>query len=46
LTEKEIGSDASELTTTAKKVEGGWIINGNKRWIGNGNRDLVVVNIC
>jgi len=24
-------------------VEGGYLLNGNKRWIGNGNRDLVVV---
>ena len=35
LTEPEIGSDASSLKTTAKKVEGGWILNGEKRWIGN-----------
>ena len=35
LTEPEYGSDATSLKTSAKKVEGGYIINGNKRWIGN-----------
>ncbi|KAG2485503.1 hypothetical protein HYH03_015776 [Edaphochlamys debaryana] len=36
LTEPSNGSDASALTTTATKVPGGWMINGYKRWIGNG----------
>lgn len=35
LTEKNAGSDASKLKTTAVKVEGGYVINGSKRWIGN-----------
>ena len=35
LTEPENGSDASNLRTTATKTEGGWILNGQKRWIGN-----------
>ena len=35
LTEPENGSDASGLQTNARKVEGGWILNGHKRWIGN-----------
>ncbi|KAL8517242.1 hypothetical protein ACS0TY_015464 [Phlomoides rotata] len=35
LTEPEYGSDASALRTTARKVEGGWILDGQKRWIGN-----------
>ena len=43
LTERLIGSDASNLETSVQKVEGGYLLNGNKRWIGNGNRDLVVV---
>lgn len=43
LTEMEYGSDASSLQTTAKKVQGGYIINGNKRWIGNGNKDLLII---
>lgn len=36
LTEPSNGSDASALTTTARKVPGGWVLNGRKRWIGNG----------
>ena len=35
LTEPETGSDASSIQTTAKKVEGGYLLNGRKRWIGN-----------
>ena len=36
LTEPLNGSDASGLTTSATKVEGGYLLNGKKRWIGNG----------
>jgi len=43
LTEPNIGSDAANLQTVAKKVEGGYIIQGNKRWQGNSNRDMVVI---
>lgn len=35
LTEPNNGSDASGLKTTATKVEGGYLINGHKRWIGS-----------
>ena len=35
LTEPETGSDASNIRTTAKKVQGGYLLNGRKRWIGN-----------
>lgn len=34
LTEPDYGSDASSLKTSAKKVEGGYLLNGRKRWIG------------
>jgi acyl-CoA oxidase len=43
LTEGKIGSDASSLETTVVKVPGGYRLNGDKRWIGNGNRDLLIV---
>eukprot|EP00193_Tetraselmis_chui_P004173 CAMPEP_0177752204 /NCGR_PEP_ID=MMETSP0491_2-20121128/793_1 /TAXON_ID=63592 /ORGANISM="Tetraselmis chuii, Strain PLY429" /LENGTH=430 /DNA_ID=CAMNT_0019267389 /DNA_START=119 /DNA_END=1411 /DNA_ORIENTATION=+ len=44
LTEPEQGSDASALKTTATKTEGGWILDGQKRWIGNGTfADVTVV---
>jgi glutaryl-CoA dehydrogenase len=43
LTEPGNGSDATGLQTTATKVEGGWSLNGQKRWIGNGTvGDLLV----
>ena len=35
LTEPDYGSDATSLMTTATKVEGGYLLNGQKRWIGN-----------
>ncbi|KAJ9509277.1 hypothetical protein QJQ45_001730 [Haematococcus lacustris] len=44
LTEPSNGSDASALTCTATKVPGGWMLDGHKRWIGNGTfADVVVV---
>lgn len=35
LTEPDSGSDPASMRTNAKKVEGGWIINGAKMWITN-----------
>ncbi|WP_306318280.1 MULTISPECIES: acyl-CoA dehydrogenase family protein [unclassified Streptomyces] len=35
LTEPGAGSDAGALTTTARRVDGGWIIDGRKRYITN-----------
>ena len=36
LTEPEVGSGAAGgLTTTCRKTEEGWILNGQKKWIGN-----------
>ncbi|KAF8119068.1 hypothetical protein N665_0001s0124 [Sinapis alba] len=44
LTEPDNGSDASALTTTATKVEGGWVLEGQKRWIGNSTfADLLII---
>ncbi|XP_012486237.1 acyl-coenzyme A oxidase 4, peroxisomal [Gossypium raimondii] len=44
LTEPDYGSDASSLKTTATKVEGGWILEGQKRWIGNSTfADVLVI---
>jgi glutaryl-CoA dehydrogenase len=37
LTEPEHGSDAAHLETTATPVDGGYLLNGGKRWIGNGD---------
>ena len=47
LTEPEYGSDASSLKTTATKVEGGYLLKGQKRWIGNGTfADYIIVWAC
>ena len=36
LTEPEVGSGAAGgLTVTARKTESGWVLNGQKKWIGN-----------
>ena len=35
LTESEAGSDPSSMKTTAKKVDGGYKLNGSKSWITN-----------
>jgi len=35
LTEPENGSDATDMKTVAKKVPGGYVLNGQKCWIGN-----------
>jgi glutaryl-CoA dehydrogenase len=35
LTEPEAGSDPSGMKTTARKVDGGYVLNGAKMWISN-----------
>lgn len=44
LTEPDSGSDPASMRTTAKKVDGGWILNGSKLWITNAPiADLAIV---
>jgi len=44
LTEPNYGSDATSLKTSAKKVEGGYVLNGEKRWIGNATfADYIII---
>ncbi|WP_047982059.1 acyl-CoA dehydrogenase family protein [Ornithinibacillus contaminans] len=43
LTEPEAGSDASGVQTTARKIDGGYILNGQKIFITNGGRASWVV---
>lgn len=44
LTEPGHGSDVVALETRAQETEDGWVLNGAKRWIGNGSiADIVVV---
>jgi len=35
LTEPDAGSDPAGMKTTAKKTEGGYVLNGSKTWISN-----------
>jgi glutaryl-CoA dehydrogenase len=45
LTEPEHGSDSIGLESSARRDGDDWILNGRKRWIGNGTiADVVVVN--
>ena len=44
LTEPNVGSDAYNLETWAERQgDGSWILNGEKRWIGNGSKDVLTV---
>jgi acyl-CoA dehydrogenase len=44
ITEPGAGSDAAGLATVAKKVDGGYVLNGSKTWISNAPpADLYVV---
>ncbi len=36
ITEPGAGSAATEMTTTARRVNGGWVLNGTKHWITGG----------
>jgi len=44
LTEPDHGSDPGGMSTTAKRVSDGWLLNGAKMWITNGSTaDVAVV---
>ena len=44
LTEPDVGSDPGNMQTTAKAVDGGWLLNGSKMWITNAPiADLAIV---
>ena len=44
LTEPGAGSDMRAITTNAQRqADGSWVLNGDKRWIGNGGKDVVCV---
>ncbi len=47
LTEPEAGSDAYALRSRAvRQPDGSWVLNGEKRWIGNGGRGSVFVTFA
>jgi glutaryl-CoA dehydrogenase len=44
LTEPDYGSNPGGMITTARKTEGGWVLNGTKMWITNGSMaDVAIV---
>lgn len=44
LTEPDFGSNPGGMATTAKKINGGYVINGTKMWITNGNiADVAII---
>jgi isovaleryl-CoA dehydrogenase len=44
MSESGAGSDVVSMRTTAKKVDGGYLLNGTKMWITNGpDADVIVV---
>ena len=43
LSETQCGSDASALTTSARRDADGWVVNGQKQWITSGDRAGVVL---
>jgi acyl-CoA dehydrogenase len=46
ITEPDAGSDVAGIRTTAKKVDGGWVVNGSKTFITNGVRaDFLVTAV-
>jgi acyl-CoA dehydrogenase len=46
ITEPDAGSDVAGLRTSARRVDGGWVVNGSKTFITNGVRaDFVVTAV-
>lgn len=39
MSEHSAGSDVVSMKTTAKEVDGGWVLNGTKMWITNVSRE-------
>ena len=45
LSEPDAGSDAAGMSALARKVDGGWVLNGAKAWVTNGGFGDVVVTM-
>ncbi len=43
LTEPDSGSDPVGMTTLARRTQGGWVLDGTKRWVTNGSKADVAV---
>jgi alkylation response protein AidB-like acyl-CoA dehydrogenase len=45
LSEPDAGTDAAAMSAQARKVDGGWVLNGAKAWVTNGGFGDVVVTM-
>ncbi len=46
MSEPGAGSDLQGVSTSARKVDGGYVINGSKTWITNGQCADLIVTVC
>jgi hypothetical protein len=46
LSEPNSGSDLASLSTTAKKTDGGWILNGSKLWTSGAHHSHYTIALC
>ncbi len=46
LSEPNSGSDLASVSSTAKKVDGGWILNGSKVWTSGAHRSHYMIALC
>jgi alkylation response protein AidB-like acyl-CoA dehydrogenase len=43
MSEPDSGSDLASIRTTARKIDGGWVINGTKVWTSNAHRAHCII---
>jgi acyl-CoA dehydrogenase len=46
MSEPDSGSDLASVRTRATRVDGGWIVNGQKIWTGNAHRADYLLALC
>lgn len=46
MSEPGAGSDLQGVSTAARKVDGGYVINGSKTWITNGQCADLIITVC
>ncbi|HEY4888059.1 MAG TPA: acyl-CoA dehydrogenase family protein, partial [Candidatus Dormibacteraeota bacterium] len=46
MSEPDAGSDLAAVRTAARKVEGGWLINGLKTWTTHGHQAHYMITLC
>jgi alkylation response protein AidB-like acyl-CoA dehydrogenase len=46
MSEPDSGSDLASVRTSARRVEGGWIVSGAKVWTSHASRSHYIVTLC